>query len=438
VAEGDDNVDTNLADQNADKPGIEFDNNPFPNTDGAVDPDPGGTLSTANELQEDARRRRGRIHLPEWTDAITRWNAYKQEVYEDTGIRFGGSYGLLGQAYSQSNIDDSRALSHKFAFNVSAELLGRGTADVGVLNLTIEDRRSLGGDLFPLAGGVAAGSIVPTTATWSDFGFGITQFYWGQRLFKNRLKFDIGRVFAPNYIDVYPFFDDNRQFFNQTFSTSPTTAAPLRGAGAVANFYVTDNFYVRGGIYNANSENTSSTFSNLLDNWETFQHVEFGWTGNAFRPTSFVGTTTSDTDNVHITLWDKDNQVERGIPSSRGVAFNANFLIDDKVMPFLRAGWSDGDATFVDANVTAGFGLRPFGRQADLLGFGGGWARPSSRAQAPAGGTLRDQYTFELFYRLEVIDNVAVTPDIQLIINPSLRPSADTLWVGGLRIRATF
>jgi hypothetical protein len=33
-------------------------------------------------------------------------------------------------------------------------------------------------------------------------------------------------VFAPNFVDAYPFFDDNRQFLNLVFSTSPTIAPP--------------------------------------------------------------------------------------------------------------------------------------------------------------------------------------------------------------------
>jgi carbohydrate-selective porin OprB len=420
-----------VSDESAHTSGIIYDNNPFPNTDGKEAPDPGGSRSTGNALQEDARRRRGLIHVPVWSNAVTEWNDIKQRFAEDTGIRFGGAYGLLAQFYSDSPFGEKSAFSHKFALNVSAELVGRDTGNIGSLNLTMEDRRVLKNSIPPQLAGIPAGSIVLTTATWGEFDFGITQLYWGQRLFNDRVKFDIGRVFAGNYINPYPLVDDNRQFLNFSFSVSPTIPMPLRGAGAVANVSITDSFYARAGIYNANSEDTSSTIGNLFEEGETFQHLQLGLTGNAYRPASLLTTSLNDMDNVHLEIWHKDNQIERGIDESWGIAFNLNFMLNDRVMPFFRAGWSDGNATLVDTNVAAGVGLRPFGRRADLMGFGVGWADPSD-------GSLRDQYTLELFYRLELIENVAISPDIQMIINPSLDPSSDILWVGGLRVRTTF
>ncbi|CTQ56560.1 Carbohydrate-selective porin [Roseibium album] len=100
-------------------------------------------------------------------------------------------------------------------------------------------------------------------------------------------------------------------------------------------------------------------------------------------------------------------------------------------MPFLRGGWSDGNATLVDANVAVGFGLKPFEDEADLFGLALGWARPSI-------DSLEQQYTLEAFYRFHLTDNLAITPDAQLIINPALTPAEEALWTGDLRVRSTF
>jgi hypothetical protein len=51
---------------------------------------------------------------------------------------------------------------------------------------------------------------------------------------------------------------------------------------------------------------------------------------------------------------------------------------------------------------------------------------------------LDDQYTAELFYRLQVAQNVAITPDIQWVINPALNPEGDSIFVFGIRGRLTF
>jgi len=37
-----------------------------------------------------------------------------------------------------------------------------------------------------------------------------------------------------------------------------------------------------------------------------------------------------------------------------------------------------------------------------------------------------------------VAQNLAITPDVQLIINPALNPNENVLWVFGLRARLTL
>ena len=69
-----------------------------------------------------------------------------------------------------------------------------------------------------------------------------------------------------------------------------------------------------------------------------------------------------------------------------------------------------------------------FQKSKDLLGFGLNWGRPPD-------SELDDQYTAELFYRLQLTQNLAVTPDVQMITNPALNQGEDTMWISGLRTR---
>ncbi len=48
------------------------------------------------------------------------------------------------------------------------------------------------------------------------------------------------------------------------------------------------------------------------------------------------------------------------------------------------------------------------------------------------------QWTFEAFNRFQVTENLTITPNIQLVRNPALNTTTDTLWVFGLRTRLTF
>ncbi len=106
---------------------------------------------------------------------------------------------------------------------------------------------------------------------------------------------------------------------------------------------------------------------------------------------------------------------------------SANVTIDDVFMPFIRAGWSDGEAPFYSTAVSGGF-LYYFPRYRDLMGFAAAW-------NEPAAAGLPDQTTLEAFYRYQVSDNIAVTADAQLIFDPALNPREDQIAVFGLRAR---
>ncbi len=389
-----------------------------------------GTLGGAGDLAEDEAPHSG---LFRFDTALEPWDRLKSDVQARTGIRFGGSWGVMWQNFSDEGRGERDAVGQKFTLNFSRDMWRAGTPEALVLDVVVEDRGPLGTEYAPLQAGILAGSIVPTAATWGDFNLGITQLYIRQNLFDNRFQYTIGKIFAPNFIDSYPFFDDNRQFFNQSFSTSPTIPAPLRGFGAVGAWYPTDGgLYLKGGIYTANSSDTNWTINSVFDESEFFYQAEVGWSGLARTGTPIHARGPMDQNNVHLTFWYKDEQKSGPVtnrPQAEGVAFNANFMAGDNLMWFVRAGHSEGWVT--DRAVSAGFGWRPSEQFSDLFGVGLAWARPSN-------DLLREQYTGEVFYRLHVTPNLAITPDLQFVHNPALNPDVDTLWVAGLRARLTF
>lgn len=132
--------------------------------------------------------------------------------------------------------------------------------------------------------------------------------------------------------------------------------------------------------------------------------------------------------NVHVTLWYVDEREEAGVPESQGVAVGANWTFYEKLMPFIRVGWSDGEAPLMNATATAGLIRRI--HKADLLGFGFNWGDQSN-------DDLKDQYSSELFYRFQFSQNLAFTPSLQLLIDPALNPDEDQIWVFGLHRRLT-
>ena len=65
-------------------------------------------------------------------------------------------------------------------------------------------------------------------------------------------------------------------------------------------------------------------------------------------------------------------------------------------------------------------------------------ARTHNDSTGQLEASLLNQYVAEAFYRVFLTDRTSVTPDIQLIVNPSLAPSRRNVWVFGLRLRTTF
>lgn len=71
----------------------------------------------------------------------------------------------------------------------------------------------------------------------------------------------------------------------------------------------------------------------------------------------------------------------------------------------------------------------------NTLPLGLHWGEPSERTFGPG---LSDQYTFELFYRLQLLERLAITPDIQVLVDPALNPDTEVAAVFGLRARLAF
>ena len=100
-------------------------------------------------------------------------------------------------------------------------------------------------------------------------------------------------------------------------------------------------------------------------------------------------------------------------------------------MIFLRGGKGNGAEAnrLLEENVTVGFIRRFF--KSDLLGFG-------YNVGEPTGPVTVNQQVSELFYRLQLSQGIALTPSVQLLIDPANNPSEDRIWVAGIRARITL
>ncbi|WP_036830587.1 carbohydrate porin, partial [Photobacterium sanctipauli] len=116
----------------------------------------------------------------------------------------------------------------------------------------------------------------------------------------------------------------------------------------------------------------------------------------------------------------------------RGVNFSASWFATDKLMPFIRGGISEGDFALYDKSLSVGFGYFGLGKETNNLGVAVNWSETNEEA---FGGD--EQIAAEVFYNMQVGDNLQITPDIQVIKDPAFS-SEDTAVVFGLRARVFF
>ena len=136
-----------------------------------------------------------------------------------------------------------------------------------------------------------------------------------------------------------------------------------------------------------------------------------------------------------LTFWHADPFTVEGTGASseegQGVAFAGHWLFADKYIPFLLGGFSNGKGfnAFYEKQISAGMGFRFLSH--DILGVGVSWAEPNIP-------DTRNQQSAEIYYRFTITEHLEVTPDYQLVHNPTLNPDKEWLSYFGIRGRLTL
>ena len=381
----------------------------------------GGPSSTGAQLEDDAEKRRVIIGIP-WIDrTLDPYFDWKVRLHQKTGLAFGGDYAALYEVATES-------LGETQAAGGIARLFGAWTAwnrekdNSGELVFSVENRHRIGTDIAPAALGSEFGSALSTAVIYSNVGWKLTNLFWEQTLLDERLAILGGQIDATDYVDTYGLNNSRTAFTNAAFLSNPTIAIPDQGLGVAMGVLPYKNLYITAGFSDPGADATQP-FNDPFAEGSFFTHAELGWT---------TGVDRYHVDGIHVSGWWINEGDPGGIPSSHGVAFSASWSLRDRWMPFLRAGYSEGDASLLEAIVSGGLGVQF--RQGDMFGIGLSWGRP------PRVGTARrrDQYTTELFYRFNLLPSIAVTPDVQIIVHPSDNPKDDIVAVFGIRARFAF
>ena len=360
-------------------------------------------------------------------DLLESWKAKKTEFTKKTGFSYSTDYTAFALA-GNNDFGPSDAGAGIFRIFGAWDLIDRGGDNSGGLVYKVEHRHRYA-DTTPAAYSLAAGNVGFLGAPFNDNNLRLTNLYWKQKFADGRGQSMLGYLDATDYVDIYGLANPWTSFSNLAFSTGSSAIALPNDAtfGAMGAFWLTENLYTIGSLSDLNGDPTDpfKSADYFFSRNEYFKSAELGWSTSKDR---------AYFDNVHLTFWHADKIEATNNPDGWGLNFSATKWVNDSWMPFLRAGYTEDGGSLLENSVTTGVGYQAKGSK-DLLGAAFNWGKPNSKT---FGSGLEDQYTIEVFYRYQLTENIALTPDIQFLINPALNPQDDSIILAGLRARIVF
>ncbi|MGI1660911.1 carbohydrate porin [Palleronia sp. KMU-117] len=349
---------------------------------------------------------------------------WKARINKDYGLKLQFSYQVLYQGTNE-DVPYTSSTAGRAQIQGAWTLVDRGGKNPGLLTFRLENRYTIDSEIPPSQFGFQFGSLTPTGGGFSDFGFAWTELAWRQTLMDGKFKFIVGKISATSWYNGYALSSPMTGFQNTGLQSSLTKPAPGRGIGGGIGYQFNPNFVMVAGVHDANAKTADNPFDTIHLK-EFYYSTEFRWY-----------TTTPDRskwDQVRVQFWYQDPLEEKGTPAGYGMTFAASHLFQDRYMPFILGGISNGEASTFQRDLIAGLGIgfdTVHRTASDVLGVAVGWGDP----YAPQ---LREQYTAEAFYRFQLVQRVAITPSVQYVKNPSANPNRDDAWLWGLRARVTF
>jgi porin len=349
---------------------------------------------------------------------LKRWNDLKKKIEKETALHYSFEYSSLAQGYTDAGAGEDFAASGIARFYGTWTPFNHQQKNWGRFSFRIDNRHRYT-DVAPQNAGFTVGQSSINGSLYSDREWGLVNLQWTQSFLDERLGISAGVFPADDYFHAYALANPLTHFSNLAFTTGGVTSVPDSGVAIAGAGMITDQIYFKAGVHDTNGSAADPNLD-VFGDWELYKNIELGWTSKQDR---------LYLDNVHLGLWHADARDAAGAPESWGVAFNWTHYYDDcRLMPFIRGGWSDGGAALYEKLISAGV-AKTF-REKDVLGLGVSWSDPSDEVAS-------QQWSNELFYRIQ-LENLAITPSLQMIVNPSYRSDTDVMFVGGLRARIVF
>ena len=358
------------------------------------------------------------IATPEIDRALAPWYALKERLHRDHGVWFVMNYSALYQGATRSLTGIDHAAGGVFDIYGVWTPFARGSGWEGLLGFRIADQHRYGTAVAPSRFGSELGSSWGTALAFDIREFIPIELWWEQHFANDFFRIRVGKLDPFTIFDPLSLSHPFEGFMSHPLTLNSAIAFSGAGIGALLRVNPFPGLYLHGGVFNANGDGRKI---DTIDRGEYLTMAQLGWS-----PSFAIGK-----GDYRVTLWKADRRVIDGVPAGTGLSFMAEQEFGN-LMPFFRYGHATGGATFLRNMVAAGLGFRKiFGRKSDVLGIGATWGEPLYPG-------LRTQYGLEAYYRLQVTNEFALTPDLQLIFNPATNPATDHIAIFSLRARLSL
>ena len=407
------------------------------------------------------------------------WRSFQDAAKEQLGINTSAYYTLLYQHVTNpisgtpANFGTGR-LDFNLVWNLWSDhasddtLFKESFEGHGVLGILVRQGNQIGSPQSVTTQN-SVGSLVGLDSLYSGPDGGpatLNLLYYQQGWCDDRLVVSAGKIHPNQYIGLnFWANDESRQFLAGAFDGIQPLGSSQGGyqLGLAVQAIPSDSVFVNAIVTDALGR-PETMFSTLGEGF-VWTAVETGVV-LPFDEKALGGPT------VATIIWSGQNlDALASTPTrkwSNAIGCQWQGHLTDQLGYFAQAAWSDPSMATVNASVSCGLGIeKPFGRRGDLFGLGFNWMRPSPATSSAGNGggllggtstpvefvglpynqtnvfaspgtTARPQSMIEAFYRVQLTESMQLTPDIQVVFDPSARDDTDVSVVLGLRLTTDF